>query len=173
MGGEAGAHSTPGVGSTFWMTAWFGRGLAALPDRAPLTADAEAKIRQHFAGRRVLLVEDEPINRELSQILLEEAGLVVEIAEDGVAALELTGSRPYDLVLMDMQMPRMGGVEATRKIRQRGNCQDLPIIAMTANAFAANRAECLAAGMNDFIAKPFDPDQFFATIHKWLSDPAT
>ncbi|MEN9481058.1 MAG: hypothetical protein RLZZ298_2453 [Pseudomonadota bacterium] len=172
MGGEAGAHSTPGVGSTFWMTAWFGRGLAALPDRAPLTADAEAKIRQHFAGRRVLLVEDEPINRELSQILLEEAGLVVEIAEDGVAALELTGSRPYDLVLMDMQMPRMGGVEATRKIRQRGNCQDLPIIAMTANAFAANRAECLAAGMNDFIAKPFDPDQFFAAIHKWLSDPA-
>ena len=173
MGGEAGVHSTQGVGSTFWMTAWFGKGSVALPDKVPLQAEAENEIRQHFAGRRVLLVEDEPLNRELSQILLEEAGLVVEIAEDGIVALELAGSRPYDLVLMDMLMPRMGGLEATRKIRQLDKGQHVRIIAMTANAFAADRAECMAAGMDDFIAKPFDPDDFFATLLKWLSDPAT
>ena len=83
------------------------------------------------------------------------------------------GSRPYDLVLMDMLMPRMGGLEATRKIRQLDKGQHVRIIAMTANAFAADRAECMAAGMDDFIAKPFDPDDFFATLLKWLSDPAT
>ena len=169
MGGEAGVYSTPGVGSTFWMTACFGLGEAELPQDAPLSVDAESEIRQCFAGCRVLLVEDEPINRELAQMLLEESGLVVEIAEDGVVALELAGSKQYDLVLMDMQMPRMGGLEATRKIRQLAHGEKLRIIAMTANVFASDRAECMAAGMDDFIAKPVVPDQFFTTLLKWLA----
>jgi hypothetical protein len=169
MGGEAGVYSTPGVGSNFWMTACFGLGEAELPQDASFSVDAESEIRQRFSGRRVLLVEDEPINRELVQILLEESGLVIDIAEDGVDALELAASNQYDLILMDMQMPRMGGLEATRKIRQLAHGEKLRIIAMTANAFASDRAECMAAGMDDFIAKPVVPDQFFAILLKWLA----
>jgi PAS domain S-box-containing protein len=169
MGGEAGVYSTPGVGSNFWMTACFGLGEAELPQDASFSVDVESEIRQRFSGRRVLLVEDEPINRELVQILLEESGLVIDIAEDGVDALELAASKQYDLILMDMQMPRMGGLEATRKIRQLAHGEKLRIIAMTANAFASDRAECMAAGMDDFIAKPVVPDQFFAILLKWLA----
>jgi PAS domain S-box-containing protein len=169
MGGEAGVRSTPGQGSTFWMSASFAKGSALQTAPVGLAGvDALIDLQQRFAERRVLLVDDEPINREIAHLLLEDTGLIIETAEDGQEAVERLSSESYDVVLMDMQMPRMGGLEATRQIRQLPNGQHLRIIAMTANAFASDRADCLAAGMDDFIAKPIDPELLFATLLKWL-----
>jgi PAS domain S-box-containing protein len=171
MGGEAGVQSTPGAGSTFWMTGSFTKGGALQAGLVEVPGeDALLAIQQRFAGRRVLLVEDEPINREIATVLIEDAGLVVSLAEDGLIAVDLVANGVYDLVLMDMQMPRMGGLEATRKIRQLPNGQSLRIIAMTANAFASDRADCMAAGMDDFLSKPINPDLLFVTLLKWLDN---
>jgi len=132
---------------------------------------AEAQLRARHAGQRVLLAEDNPINQEVAGELLGAAGLEVEMADDGQRALELVLARRYDLVLMDVQMPRMDGLAATRAIRERAG-RALPIIAMTAHAFGEDRAACLEAGMNDHVAKPVDPEQLYATLLRWLPLPA-
>ncbi|MFO1056232.1 MAG: response regulator [Dongiaceae bacterium] len=119
-------------------------------------------------GARILLVEDNELNQEVAQGLLEEAEVVVDLAGDGAAAVRKVAERDYDLVLMDMQMPVMGGIEATRIIKADPRHRDLPIVAMTANAMAADRELCLAAGMCDHVAKPVDPDQLFAALQRWI-----
>jgi CheY-like chemotaxis protein len=118
----------------------------------------------------VLLAEDNPVNSEIARMILEEVDLRVDVAEDGEQALHLAGTHHYDLILMDMQMPRMDGLAATLAIRRLPDYADRPIVAMTANAFVEDKQRCIAAGMDDFIAKPVDPDVLFSVVLRWL-DP--
>jgi signal transduction histidine kinase len=170
MGGCIGVDSQPGVGSVFWFTARLNKSAsneAPLPELPALSA--EEQLRIHYAGSRILLVEDEPVNREVSCGLLEEVDFQVDLAVDGSEALALTTQFDYDLILMDVQMPKMNGIEATQAIRQLPGRQQTPILAMTANAFDEDRQLCLDAGMNDHIGKPVDPDVLFETLLKWLA----
>jgi CheY-like chemotaxis protein len=125
-------------------------------------------IRRDHAGKRILLAEDEPLNREVGLMLLEDVGLKVDLAEDGRQAVEKSRSGRYDIILMDMQMPVLDGLDATRQIRQLSGCEKTPILAMTANAFAENKDQCFEAGMNDFISKPVAPEVLYETLLKWF-----
>jgi CheY-like chemotaxis protein len=122
-------------------------------------------------GARVLLVEDNEINQEVAIGQLEDAELFVDLAENGADAVRMVRENDYDLVLMDMQMPVMDGIEATRIIRADPEHKSLPIVAMTANALVSDREICLQAGMNDHIAKPIDPDQLFGVLLRWIKRP--
>ena len=171
MGGDAGVTSAPGAGSTFWFTARLTRRTDASTMPA-VPAFAEAKIRERHAGRRVLLVDDEPINLAISQYLLEDCGLLVDTATDGLEAIRRATDNDYALILMDMQMPNLDGLSATQRIRELPGHAATPILAMTANAFADDKACCLAAGMDDFLVKPIDPDLLFTSLLKWLESGA-
>jgi CheY-like chemotaxis protein len=169
MGGEVGVASAEGQGSTFWFTARLGKGTDAVPPAPTFAQDtAEARLKAEFTGTRVLLAEDEPINQEVSRGLLEDIGLVVDLAEDGAIALDMAQRTTYALILMDMQMPNLNGVDATKAIRALPGYAHTPILAMTANAFDEDRQVCLDAGMNDHIGKPVDPERLFETLVRWL-----
>ncbi|MCX8017531.1 MAG: response regulator [Rhodocyclaceae bacterium] len=165
MDGEAGAHSTPGVGSTFWFTARLKRAAAPAPTASSLSPTARLAA---LAGRRILLAEDEPINRAVLVELLADSGLIVEVASNGAEAVRRAGEGGFDLILMDVQMPVMDGLAATQAIRRTPGGARLPIIALTANAFVEDRQHCFAAGMSDFLTKPIDPDKLYACLADWL-----
>jgi PAS domain S-box-containing protein len=170
MGGQVGVESAAGQGSTFWFTVRLGKSTdAVLPAPTFAQGSAEARLKTQFAGTRILLAEDEPINQEVSRGLLEDVGMAVDLAEDGTEALAMAQRVSYDLILMDMQMPNLNGVDATKAIRALPGYATTPILAMTANAFDEDRRICIDAGMNDHIGKPVDPDKLFETLLKWLS----
>jgi two-component system, sensor histidine kinase len=171
MGGEAGARSQPGQGSVFWFTARLERGRPlsdAEQHDEPDAAAVEAQLRERHAGSRVLLAEDHPVNREVAVALLNSVGLQVDCAQNGHEALALAAQRHYELVLMDMQMPGLDGLAATRALRALPQGSSLPILALTANAFADDREACRAAGMDGFIAKPVRPARLFSQLLQWL-----
>ena len=172
MGGAAGVETSPGDGSTFWLSARLQRaipGSLAAPDK-PGSGLPEDKLNTpHYAAMSLLLVEDDLINQEVAMDLLQDiAGLNLTLAENGLVAVDLAKQQNFDLILMDLLMPVMGGLEATREIRKLPAYASTPIIAMTANAFDDDKDGCAEVGMNDHISKPVDPDQLFNTLLKWL-----
>jgi two-component system sensor histidine kinase/response regulator len=165
MGGQLTVASTPGAGSEFSFTL----SLGYLADAVRVPAPAAATLVS-LRGVRILVAEDNAINQQVARELLEGVGAAVVIADNGSAAVEkaLAPGPAFDAILMDLQMPGMDGFEATQAIRRDRNRGTLPIIAMTAHAFEQEKGKCLAAGMNDHVAKPVEPARLFATLLRWV-----
>jgi signal transduction histidine kinase/CheY-like chemotaxis protein len=169
MGGSAGVTSIEGQGSTFWFTATLHRVQHTIYGKPQSEAGIAEESLRELGGIRILVVDDEPVNRVIVKILFDEVGLGIDLAEDGQEAIEMASSVRYDLILMDMQMPRLDGLAATQRIRKLSGYENVPILAMTANAFVEHQEKCFEAGMNDFITKPVRPEKLFKTILRWLS----
>lgn len=166
MGGEITANSREGEGSTFTFSAVLG--LAEQECSDVQADDTAAPSLDKLKGRRVLLVEDNDINRVIASEILVQAGMIVDEAQNGLEALEKIHISVYDVVLMDIQMPLMDGVAATRTLRANPRYDNLPIIAMTAHAMKANHEESLAAGMQEHVTKPIDQQVLYETLLRWV-----
>lgn len=176
MGGEIGVESSPGQGSAFWFTLNFGRVQGAeIQETSPKASSGPTVFDERSFRPRVLVAEDNPINQMFASECLEILGCDVDLAEDGRVALEYIAGNRYDLVFMDCHMPNLDGFETTRCIRDEeaksGMDCPLAIIALTASATSDEREHCLAAGMNDFLSKPFSLEQLQAVLHRWLTVP--
>jgi PAS domain S-box-containing protein len=169
MGGDAGVESAVGVGSTFWFTARLATKEvpAVAAEHAKISSDATTLKERYFA-HRILVVDDEPINGEVVQTQLEALDFIVDTAEDGAEAVAKASAELYAAIFMDMQMPKLNGLDATRQIRQIPEYKHVPIIAMTANVFDEDKARCLAAGMDGFLSKPFTPNELYGTLLRLL-----
>jgi PAS domain S-box-containing protein len=170
MGGEVGVDSTPGVGSTFWFTAHLQRSQAIIPAVSTIMDDVTARLQLQLkhSGAKILLAEDNIVNREVLQELIRGTGLIMDVVVDGFEAVDQVKTNVYHLILMDMLMPKMDGLEATRIIRALPEWKSKPIVAITANAFTEDRLACAKAGMNDFITKPMTPNILYTVLLKWL-----
>jgi len=166
MDGEVGVETQIGKGSIFWFTAKLS--INSLTEKAHIPFTMTEKCLVPICGKHILLVEDNDLNQQLVVELLEDEGISIDIAENGEVAVRKVSEVHYDIVLMDMQMPVMDGITATKKIRKNPKYKSLPIIAMTANVMAGDREKCMQAGMNDYIAKPIDPEQLFSILLKWI-----
>lgn len=174
MGGQVGLQSSPEQGSTFWLTARLGKPGASEAGSVVATGSPAPTLQPcaNVQQLRILLVEDEPLNSEVAAELVKEiAGLPIDVAEDGATALRKVQEVCYDLILMDLLMPGIDGLEVTRRIRCLPGYATTPIVAMTANAFAEDRQRCLEVGMNDHLAKPVDPDSLRVVLQRWLPLP--
>jgi signal transduction histidine kinase/ActR/RegA family two-component response regulator len=168
MGGDVGVSSQPGLGSTFWLTARVKRALGEASADGMSAEPLREVLSLRFAGLRILVVEDDATSQAVARGLLEDAGLAVDMVSNGREAVERVRTTSYALILMDMRMPVLDGVQATRLIRAIPGQAAVPILAMTANAFADDRNRCLAAGMNGHISKPVEPDVLYAAVMQWL-----
>jgi signal transduction histidine kinase/ActR/RegA family two-component response regulator len=169
MGGDVGVESTPGVGSTFWFTARMAVKEVPAVEAEPTAIGSDAAIIRHrYFAHRILVVDDEPINREVAQKQLDALDLIVDTAADGAEAIAKAKAGIYAAIFMDMRMPNVNGLDATRQIRQLREYKHVPIIAMTANVFDEDKAQCIAAGMDDFLTKPFTPTELFAVLLRSL-----
>jgi len=171
MGGDITLTSQPGSGSTFSLILPLCRVSSehAVPPAPTFISEKPADaLRTRFAGLRILLAEDDPTNQVVLQELIEVAGLQIDVADNGAIAVQLAQNTPYDLILMDMQMPVMNGIEATRAIRAMPAYRQTPILALTANVFSENRDACLAAGMDDHLPKPIDTHRLYLHLLRWL-----
>jgi CheY-like chemotaxis protein len=162
MGGRIGVESEVGVGSLFYVD--LPLPAAQPPQAAP--SEPTAELPEAFPDRRILLVEDNEVNRKVATRLLAKLQLQVDIAVNGLEAVQKATETAYDLILMDCQMPEMDGYEATRTLRAQGIAT--PIVALTANALEGDREKCLACGMNDYLSKPIQADKLRETLAKWL-----
>jgi len=169
MGGEVGAVSSPQVGSTFWFVCRFD--IAAQPAKEETMEINPEHAIALLNGKRILVVDDNDFNLEVASDLLRDIGIDVAVAGNGAEAVAALQESRFDAALMDIQMPVMDGYEATRRIRADQALSKTIVIAMTANAGAEDRELCLAAGMNEVLTKPIDPDQLFATLAHWICAP--
>jgi signal transduction histidine kinase/ActR/RegA family two-component response regulator len=172
MGGEVGMQSTPGQGSLFWFTARLPPAPVAALARDPVDevdAAGTDRLRASLAGARLLVVDDNEVNRIIACAQLNMLGLEPDQAEDGLQAVEMASRATYDLILMDVHMPVLDGIEATRRIRAIDRYRNTPIIAVTADAFTADRQRVLDAGMSDHLAKPLPTQQLHEALAKWLA----
>ena len=178
MGGEISCSSEPGRGSTFYLTGEFElAGESAPEDCPPDSGQAEVRCAQPLKDisevKPILLAEDNDMNQIIAQRLLEKKGYKVKVANNGRQAIDMLLAGDYSLVLMDIQMPVMDGLSATREIRSLERFKKIPIIAMTAHAMSGDREKSLEAGMNDHVTKPIDMKMLYSTLEKWLLKPET
>lgn len=167
LDGQMGVESEFGQGSRFWITVKLQRSDVLAPAVAPL-ASALERLQELSRKPRILLVDDDEFNQSIFSALLTEAGLAFEVANDGIEAFPLVKAEHYDLILMDVQMPIMDGLTTTRLIRSLPDQQQVPIVAISANAFAEDQTRCFDAGMNAFLAKPVTPTTFYEELAQWL-----